>query len=186
MTILLLFIFLVFILISIIFLAIFAAQLIAVFTTDAPFVSVPKEIIDEIIVNLELESNSHLFDLGCGNAKLLVEASKRYPNILATGVEIGFLPYFIAKIKTFKYRNIKIIRENIFKTDLNKATHIFLYLYPSVINKLLPQIRLQCRPGTTIVSCDFQFKEIIPSKVEDLSDINPSFPRGKKLYIYKI
>lgn len=157
-------------------------QFLAVFTTDAPFVSTPKIIECDIVNNLELGQNSVLYDLGCGDASILLKAVKQHTEIKAVGIDAGFIPYLLAKFYTRNYKNIKIKRENIFKTDISDATHIFLYLYPKVINKLINNIREQCKPGTRIVSCDFELTNITPTKIIKLN--KTTSPRGKKLFIY--
>ena len=160
------------------------AEVTASFTTDAPFVPVPKEIVDEIIKNLGLTSSSVLYDLGCGDARVLIKTAQKYPGIKAVGVEIAFFPYLLAKLYAQKYKNIEIIRENIFKTDISNATHIFVYLYPKIINRLFLIIKEQSKAGTKIVSCDFQIEGQKPIQIINLSTINPNSKRGQKLFIY--
>ena len=160
------------------------AQFIAVFTTDAPFVPVPRGVEDKIVESLKLDKDSMLYDLGCGDGRILFKAVKKYPEIRAVGMEIALFPYLLAKFKTRKYKNIEIKRENIFQTDLRPATHIFLYLYPKVLTKLLPQIKNDCNLGTKIISCDFIFENLKPSEIIELN--NPQSQRGQKLFIYQI
>lgn len=159
-------------------------QFLAIFTTDAPFVPAPKEIGNDIINALELNSDSVLYDLGCGDGRILLKAAQKHPNIKAVGVDMGFIPYFLAKFKTRKYKNIQIKREDIFKTDISSATHIFLYLYPKVINELINNIRKQCKPGTKIVSCDFELENIPPTQIIELN--KTASPRGKRLFVYVV
>lgn len=147
---------------------------------------VPSQIEEEIINALELKNNSVLYDLGCGDGRILLKAVQKHPNIQAIGIEIGFVPYLIAKFKTRNYKNVKIKREDIFKTDLNDATHIFLYLYPKVINHLITNIKSQCKLGTIIISCDFELENEKPNKVVNLQNVNPNSKRGRKLFIYTI
>lgn len=159
-------------------------QVVAAFNTNAPFVPIPNGIEDEIINSLDLKEDSNIYDLGCGDARVLIKAVQRQPHIKAVGVEKAFLPYFLAKFFTRKYKNIEIKREDFFKTDIHEASHIFLYLYPKVINKLINNITKQCKTGTVIVSCDFELANITPAKMIDLKNNNSQ--RGKKLLVYII
>jgi precorrin-6B methylase 2 len=159
------------------------SQVISIFTTDAPFVPIPKHAEKYIIDALELNSGSVLYDLGCGDGRILISAVKKYPDTKAVGVEIALLPYFLAKIRTRKYKNILIKRENIFETDLSQATHIFVYLYPGVVNKLILNIKQKCKAGTKIISGDFQIKDLNPEKI---INIESNSSRGKNVFIYKI
>ena len=170
----------------IVFVSVVASQFLAIFTTHAPFVPVPKKVVAEIVKSLDLKDESVLYDLGCGDGRVLLKSAELNPKIKAVGIEIAFLPYFLAKFHTRQYKNIKIKRENIFKTDMSSATHIFLYLYPEVINKLIHSIKSQCKPGTIIVSCDFELENITPKKVVNLENLYPHSLRGKKLFIYII
>lgn len=79
-------------------------QVIAIFTTDAPFVPVPKKIQKNIVDHLDLKAESILYDLGCGDARILLEATKKYPNIKAIGIEKALFPYLLAKFYTRKYK----------------------------------------------------------------------------------
>ena len=162
----------------------FVIQLLTDFVVDAPFVPIPNGIDAVIIENLNLNSNSTLFDLGCGDGRVLIDASRKFPTIEAIGVEIAYFPYLMAKFKSRNYRNIKILRRNIFQTDISSASHIFLYLCPEILDRLLPIIKKECRPGTTIVSCDFKFKDLEPKKVVDTGIKNSL--RGKKILVYKV
>jgi len=158
-------------------------QFLAVFTTDAPFVPVPEKIEDDIIKSLELKPDSILYDLGCGDARILLKAVQKHPDIKAVGVEIAYVPYLLAKFYTRNYNNIQIKREDIFKTDISNATHIFNYFSPA-ISRLNKNIETYCKSGTRIVTCDFEIKKIKPTQIIEL---NQSLsPRGKKLFVYTI
>ena len=162
----------------------FLAQIISIFTADAPFVPIPREIEDKIIESLKLNEDSVLYDLGCGDGRVLKSAVEKYPNIKAVGIEIAFIPYLLARFKTRKNKNIEIRREDIFKTDIANATHIFTYLYPKVMEKLMPVLEKKCRSGTRIVSCDFEDKNRKPTEIIELSKNNSG--RGKRLIIYSL
>lgn len=152
------------------------------FVTDAPFVPIPDERLDMIVDSFHLLPDSVFYDLGCGNGKILIKVSQKYPRIKVVGVELGLFPYLIAKIKTRKYKNIEIRRENILETDINNATHIFIYLFPAIFQKLFPKIEKECKPETKVFSCDFEYKNKKPEKVIDLGNNR----LGKKLFIYTI
>ncbi len=174
---------LVFIIFTLLFLLFILFQFMAVFTTNAPFVPVPDHTIEKIIQNLNLNGSSILYDLGCGDAKILVAAAKGYPQIKAIGIESALVPFFLAKFKSIKYENIEIWRENFFQANISPATHIFMYLYQEVSDKLMTRIIKECKKGTIIASCDFKLSNIEPDRT---ININPSQTqkRGNWLYIY--
>ncbi len=164
-------------------LLLFLAQVVSIFTTDAPFVPIPKGIEDGIIESLRLGDNSVLYDLGCGDGRVLKKAIEKYPNIKAVGVEIAFIPYLLARFKTRKYKNIEIKREDIFQTDIRNVTHVFVYLYPHIMEKLMPILEKKCKKGTRIVSCDFEDKNLKPTEIIELDSLAK---RGKRLIVYTV
>src|ERR1700733_512799 len=161
----------------------YVAQIVAAFTTDAPFVPIPQETVEKIIEHLKLTNDSVLYDLGCGDGRILKRAAEKYPSLKAVGIEIAFVPYLFAQWKTRKNKNIKIRRENIFTANVSDATHIFFYLFPEVPKKLLPILKTKCKPDTRIVSCDFEDKQ---SEQTEIIELNPLAKRGKKLIVYTI
>jgi len=168
------------VLIVFIFLAFF--KITEILSTNAPFIPTSKEVIDNIIENLQLTKDSVLYDLGCGDARILKRVAELKPNINVVGVEIAFIPYLLAKFYTRKNKQIKIRRENIFKADISDATHIFLYLYPKAVNKLIENIKKQCVQGTRIISCDFEIKSCKPINIVDLE--NKHSKLCQKLFVY--
>ena len=148
-----------------------------------PFVPVPKTAVPAIIEALDLKPGQRLYDLGCGDARVLIAAAAA-PGIQAVGIEKNLYPHWLAKraIRKASAKNIRIIRENFFKTDLRSADRLFLYLFPDVMKKILPKLSAELRPGVRVVSCDFIFKEKVPAEVIDLGRTGPVI--AKKLYVY--
>ena len=159
-------------------------QIVAHLTTVAPFVPIPEEIIPEIVKNLHLNNNSVLYDLGCGDGRVLMEAIKSNQNMRAVGIEKALVPYLLARFYTRGNKNVKIRREDIFTTNVSDATVIFFYLFPGVPDKLMSVLEKKCNLGVQVVSCDFDCKERKPVEVIDLNNINSK--RGKKLFVYTI
>ncbi len=161
----------------------FIAQIIAAFQIDAPFVPVPVEIEDKIIEILKLNSNSVFYDLGCGDARVILKALDKYPDIKAVGVEVAFFPYLLARFYIRKYKNAEIRQEDIFKTDLSDASHIFMYLFPGIPGRLMPILEKKCKVGTKVVSCDFDDNS---REATEIIELNPLAKRGKRLIVYTI
>lgn len=150
--------------------------------TKVPFVSVSKKIILEIIKLLNLQSNSTLYDLGCGDGRVLIECQKQQPLAKFIGLDKDILPFWRAKWNTKKLP-ITILRKDFFKCDLSDATHIFTYLSIKFMDELLPKLQKELRPGTRLVSCDFPFSQKKP--MQTLHLIRPKNSLGKTLYIYE-
>jgi len=62
---------------------------------------------------------------------------------------------------------VKIEQKDIFTLDLSEANVITLYLLPSLNVKLIPQLE-KLKPGSRIVSHDFDMKGVKPDQVVEL------------------
>lgn len=149
-----------------------------------PFVPVRKEILSKTISALELNNKSILYDLGCGDGRVLLEASKLNPNIKCIGIEISPFPFLLAKIKKWLSfsKNINILYGNFYKINVSEASHVFLYLFPEAMDKLLPKFEKELKPSSRVVSCDFEFSKRKPDKILEIG--LPNWQKNKKLYVY--
>lgn len=156
----------------------------APFFSLIPFVPVRKESLGEIISALELNKQSVLYDLGCGDGRILFAAAKRNPHISCIGIEIAPFPFLLARIKkTFNAsKDIQILYGDFRKISVSPASHVFVYLLPEALDKLLPKLEKELRPGVKVVSCDFKFSKREPNKILEIRATKPQ--KSTKLYIY--
>ncbi|MCC6520822.1 hypothetical protein IT403_02465 [Candidatus Nomurabacteria bacterium] len=150
--------------------------------TSAPFVPVKNHALKYIIDALELQDTSVLCDLGSGEGKVLLAALESNPHVHVRGYEIGPVPRMLSLFRLRKYRHrSKIYNRDLFKAELSDVTHIFLYLYPSVLQKLEPIFDSQLHQGVRVVTCDFTFPNKKPISVIDMPHQGKL---AKKLYVY--
>lgn len=153
---------------------------------EAPFISVPKAILPEIVRALNIEDTSRVYDLGCGDGRVLLACYKQNPKAAYIGIDKSILPFLIARFKIQRHKPrlpIRIIRQNFFKTDFSSATHIFIYLFSTMMEPLFKKLQQELKPGTRLVSCDFKFKNKEPLEIIDLRRSSRSL--GQKLYVYE-
>lgn len=153
-------------------------------TIKAPFISIPKEILPAIEKALALHENSVVYDLGCGNGNVLAFLSKHTPNAAYIGIEKNLFAYCAARWNLRKnQRNAKIMYGDFFNNNLSKATHIFTFLYPTLLNQLLPKLQKELKPGTILVSGDYAFQNKSAEQIIHLNRSPSSL--GRTLYLYK-
>ena len=76
----------------------------------------------------------------------------------------------LENVKTNNVEKLVTIKEaDIFTLDLRDASVVTLYLLPSLNVKLMPQLE-KMRPGTRIVSHDFDMRGAKPVQVETVKD----------------
>jgi len=158
----------------------------ASFFTKVPFVPIRKALLPEVAKALELDENSKLYDMGCGDARVLLACYKIEPRARYIGIEKDLIPWIWAGLKLRRVRqphNIEVKRKNFFKQDISDATHIFTYLLPGMMDALLPKFQAELRPGARLVACDFPFSQKAPVKIIEFD--RPVKSLGKRLLIYR-
>ena len=136
---------------------------------DVIFVPTPQDVVDKMLELAQVTKDDLLYDLGCGDGRIVVTAAKRY-GCKAVGYDID--PVRVKEsLENVQKNNVghlaAIEQKDIFTLDLSKANVITLYLLPSLNVKLIPQLE-KLKPGSRIVSHDFRMRGIKPDKVLDL------------------
>lgn len=127
------------------------------FIFGAPFVPVPRRVVDKIIELADIQDNDVLFDLGSGDGRIVLAGAKK--GVTCTGIEINPLLYYFSKFKIRNFKNAKIIRQNLWETDLSSANILTLYFMQDKMAKLKEKIKKEMRPGTRVVSYAFTFPD---------------------------
>ncbi|MCK9351379.1 MAG: hypothetical protein WCT49_02960 [Candidatus Paceibacterota bacterium] len=150
---------------------------------DVPFVPVRRYAVAKIIELLDMRSGDVLVDMGCGDGRILIDAVKTVSKVRGIGMEKGIIPFFVASFLSRNYP-VKIRYEEISRTDISSATHIYCYLSPKLMTQLGPKFLRECQPKTKIVSCDFEIPNWMPVKKIDLDVGKETLSRT--LYLYQM
>lgn len=137
---------------------------------DVPYVPTPEEVVDAMLKLADVKKDDVLYDLGCGDGRIVVTAAKNF-GVRAVGVDID--PERIREAnenakKAGVADRVKFIEKNLFDADIKDATVVTLYLLPDVNRKLKPKLLKDLRPGTRIVSHQFDMGDWKPAKKMDL------------------
>jgi precorrin-6B methylase 2 len=136
---------------------------------DVPYVPTRPNVVSGMLKLANLKKGDVLYDLGCGDGRIVVAAAKQY-GVTAVGFDID--PERIAEANANAKNagvsdRVKFVNANLFKTDLSKASVITMYLLPTVNMQLRPKI-LALKPGTRIVSHAFDMGDWKPDKTEQV------------------
>jgi len=137
---------------------------------DVIFVPTPQDVVDKMLEMAQVTKDDLVYDLGCGDGRIVVTAAKRY-GCKAVGYDID--PQRVQESLENVQKNnvghlVRIEQKDIFTLDLSKANVITLYLLPRLNVKLIPQLE-KLKPGSRIISHDFRMRGIEPDKVVELT-----------------
>jgi SAM-dependent methyltransferase len=137
---------------------------------DVIFVPTPQEVVDKMLELAEVKKGDLVYDLGCGDGRIVVTAAKKY-GCKAVGYDVD--PERIKESNDNVRKNnvgnlVQIKQEDIFTLNLSDANVITLYLLPSLNVKLIPQLE-KLKPGARIVSHQFDMKGVKPKKTVEVN-----------------
>ncbi len=130
---------------------------------DVPYVPTPQPVVDKMLEMGKVGRNDRLFDLGCGDGRIVVTAAKRG----ARGVGIDINPERIREANQ-NARDAGVTDRvefkvgDLFQSDFSEATVVTLYLLPDINKRLRPQLWRQLKVGTRVVSHAFDMGEEWP------------------------
>ena len=150
----------------------------------APYVSSPQQIVDKMLEAAQLKPGETLFDLGCGDGRILITAAERY-HAKAVGVEIS--EALVNSVnETIKRKNlmdlVRVIHANLLKVSLESADVVTLYLETGSNDLLRPNLERDLRTGARVISHDFVVPGWKASRVETMD----AFKRSHVIYVYEM
>jgi ubiquinone/menaquinone biosynthesis C-methylase UbiE len=117
----------------------------------------------------ELKPSENLYDLGCGDGRLIILAAKDV-GANSTGVDLREDLLERAKIEILRLglqEKVKVIQGNFFEVDISPANVVTLYLTSSANERLRPKLEKELKVGCRVVSHDFKVPGWKPSLVYD-------------------
>jgi predicted RNA methylase len=127
---------------------------------EAIFIPLPKNTIRKMLKEAKVSSKDIVYDLGCGDGRVLIIAAKEF-GARAIGIEKSWV---LAKISEWKVKKekledkVEIINKDFFKVNLSNATVIFAYLSKKINKKLEPKLKKELKKGTKVLSASHEFK----------------------------
>ncbi|HJS77711.1 MAG TPA: class I SAM-dependent methyltransferase [Burkholderiales bacterium] len=133
---------------------------------DVIYVPTPHEVVDDMLRLANVGKSDILYDLGAGDGRIAIAAAKKF-GIRAVGIDID--PERIREANENARRAgvthlVEFRQEDLFKADFREATVITLYLLPDLNVKLRPRLLDELKPGTRIVSHQFDMGTWKPEK----------------------
>lgn len=152
----------------------------------APYVPTPHNVVDTMLTLAYAESDDVVYDLGCGDGRILLAAVEDFGVKKAVGYDLN--PKMCGRVrlkideKGLRDR-IEVVNGNFFLADLSGASVVTLYLTTSGNSKLRPKLEEELAPGSRVVSHDFPIHGWTTAKEEPPEHYVVG---SHKIYVYSI
>ena len=137
---------------------------------QAPFVPTPPDVVERMLTLAKTGRNDYVIDLGSGDGRIVRAAAR---NFGARGFGVERDPELVARSQELARRDgvsdkVAFMTQDLFETDLSDATVVTMYLFPEINLKLRPRLLAQLKPGTRVVSHDFDMAQWAPDATAKL------------------
>jgi cyclopropane fatty-acyl-phospholipid synthase-like methyltransferase len=138
---------------------------------DIAYIPTPNDAVEAMLELANVRANDTLYDLGCGDGRLLIRAAQRWGT---RGVGIDVDPQRIAQAQTAVQQAgvddlVTLQRGNLYDSDFSAATVVALYLLPHLNVRLRPRLLHQLRSGARVVSHQFDMGDWTPNRIVKLT-----------------
>ena len=131
-----------------------------------PYVPTPQAVVDAMLELAEVGPGDFVIDLGSGDGRIVLTGATRH-KASGMGVDIDGELVELANASAQRLgvaQRVQFHQQDVFAADLSRATVLTLYLLPSMMERLRPKLLLELKPGTRIVSHDFDLGEWKPDR----------------------
>ena len=151
----------------------------------APYVPSPLNIVREMLALAGAGPGDVVYDLGCGDGRVLFTAMEEFNVTSAVGYDLDqqMVEALDRRVREAGMTGrMEVIQANFMEVDLSPATIVTIYLTTSGNAKLRPKLEAELKPGARVVSHDFP----IHGWVTDQPDGTPYNMGNHKMFLYRI
>ena len=147
---------------------------------DVPYEPSSYGIAEEMLRMADVTSRDLVYDLGCGDGRIVIMAAKERG---ARGIGVDIDPERIKESRENAEAAgvshlVGFFEQDLFFTDIRRATVVMIYLYPDVNLKLRPRLLTDLKPGSRIVSSTYTMEEWEPDATQRVE--------GHDLYLFVV
>ena len=139
-----------------------------------PYVPSPSSVVADMLTLAEVGPKDFVIDLGSGDGRIVLTAAKVFG---ARGFGVDINEKLVKEANdAAKQQGIadraSFTIQDLFKTDIRKATVLTMYLLPNTVNMLKDKLLAELSPGTRILSHDYPLSGWVPEQYRqfDLED----------------
>ncbi len=131
---------------------------------EVPYIKTPQVVVDKMLDLAQVGPDDFLIDLGSGDGRIVITAAQ---NRGARGFGVELDPGLVeasnaAARKAGVADRAKFFARDLFDTDISQASVLTMYLLPEFNLQLRPRLLAELKPGTRVVSHDWDMGEWQP------------------------
>lgn len=156
---------------------------------EVPFITSPDNVTLEMLRISGVGAQDHLIDLGSGDGRIVITAARRFG---ASGLGVEIVPDLVRQSQRNARdagvaERVEFREQDLFQTDLTRATVVTMYLLPEVNMQLRPRL-LALQPGTRIVSHDWDLGDWKPDQttVVPVPDKQVGLEKSSKIHFWVV
>jgi len=138
--------------------------------SGGPYVPTPQRVVDAMLAVANVSNRDYVIDLGSGDGRIVITAAQKF-GARGKGYDIDgeLVERSTASAAKLKLSDrVRFEKRDVLQADLKDATVITLYLLPAMMLELRAKLMRELKPGTRIVSHDFDFGDWPPERTVHL------------------
>lgn len=149
--------------------------------TRVPYVPTADWAVRWLTEHLELPPHSRIYDLGCGDGRVLVALARQHPECTFVGVELQWWPALLARWRSRTLKNVAIHQQDFWSVNIHDATHVFCYIFIPILERMRSKFEQELTPRSTVISYGFS----IPGWATTQEVADPSGRAKSRLLFYR-
>src|SRR6476661_4984507 len=153
---------------------------------DTPYVQTPQNVVDKMLETAKVGPRDYVIDLGSGDGRMVITAAKRY-GAKGFGVDLDRRLVTLSNrlaAKAGVADRAVFYERDIYETDLSPASVVTIYLLPEVNLMMRPKLLVMLKPGTRVVSHDYDMGEWPPDLTFTMDAPDKTVGRDKKSKVF--
>lgn len=145
----------------------------------------PEKVVLKMLEVAKVGPEDIVYDLGCGDGRIIIAAVKNFGAKKAVGVDLSDERLKEAEqnaIQNGVRDKIELRKNNFLDENVSDATVVTLFLLTNANELLKPKFEKELKPGTRVVSHEFEMKGWKPKEVIKVEDGNMHY----LVYLYVI
>src|SRR3990172_690304 len=148
---------------------------------DTPYVQTPQNVVDHMLQVAKVGAGDYVIDLGSGDGRMVITAAKKHG---ARGFGVDLDRRLVQLANRLAARagvadRAVFYERDLYETDLTAASVVTIYLLPEVNLMVRPKLLATLKPGTRVVSHDYDMGEWPPDEQMVLDAPDKSVGRDK-------